>query len=353
MSRPDRCPTGSDLALAAATDWEAITAGFAPPVLLVSTVVGRGMYSLGEAIQERCSNPAAVSHIAVEDFLPQRAVTEDLRRYKWLSNHLPFLLYLVHTVPVFYYRKYLRERLRSGVDLQELKAKIEAVRPRTVVCISHRPAFWVSSLKKRAGMDFQLWGVLGEYGNTLGWKYIFWDRMNGFLSPLGREELDYPLPDHLAFRRVELPARKEYCELADRPGSSGCVLVVCGYWGQGSFVKLVNQLLAGNNGLKVHVVCGENVSVHEEMRRRFRTNPDVNVHGAVRSLVPLLQEAGCVVTKPGISTLLEAHAARRKIFLVKGIPVSEDNNARYAVRHFAAEWFDPAAFRRWQRTREA
>ena len=49
-----------------------------------------------------------------------------------------------------------------------------------------------------------------------------------------------------------------------------------------------------------------------------------------------------MVTKPGIATLLEAHAAGRKIFLVKGIPVSEDNNARYALRHFGAEWFNPS-----------
>jgi UDP-N-acetylglucosamine:LPS N-acetylglucosamine transferase len=72
----------------------------------------------------------------------------------------------------------------------------------------------------------------------------------------------------------------------------------------------------------------------------------------VPSLAPLLREAGCVVTKPGISTLLEAHAAGRKIFLVRGIPVAEDNNARYAARHFGAEWFEPGAFRRWRAASE-
>lgn len=335
-----------------AREWGEITAAFEPPVLLVSTIVGRGMYSLGEAVRERSPDPGAVTHFAVEAFLPRRAVIEDLRRYKWLSNHLPFLIYLVYTIPVFYYRKYLRESLRSGSDLRALRWKIESLAPRTVLCVSHRPAFWVSSLKKRAGLDFQLWGLLGEYGNTLGWRYIFWERMNGFLSPLDRGELGYPFPKDLTFRKVELPAREEYYRLAEHPGVRNCVLLICGSWGQGPIVELIDQLLVENDGLKVHAVCGENARVYDQARRRFDDLPNVEVHGDVESLVPLLEESACVVTKPGIATLLEAHAAGRKIFLVPGIPVSEDNNARHALRHFGAEWFDPVAFRRWRAASE-
>jgi hypothetical protein len=333
-------------------EWATIVSAFEPPVLLVSTFVGRGMYNLGEAVRERFPDPRAVTHVAIEEFLPPRAVTEDLRRYKWLSNHLPFLIYLVHTVPLFYYRKYLRESFRSGSDLLALRERIESLGVRTILCISHRPAFWVSSLRKRAGLDFELWGLLGEYGNTLGWRYIFWDQMKGFLSPMDREELSYPYPDGLVFRKVELPAREDFHRLIGQQGDRGCVLLVCGAWGQGPIVKIVDQLLAMEHSLKIHAVCGANLLARNEATRRFDGLPNVEVHGAVESLVPFLKEAACVVTKPGISTILEAHAAGRKIFLVKGIPVSEDNNARYALRHFGAEWFDPVAFDRWRATSE-
>jgi hypothetical protein len=60
-----------------------------------------------------------------------------------------------------------------------------------------------------------------------------------------------------------------------------------------------------------------------------------------------MRECAVLVTKPGISTLLEAHAAGRKIFLLRGMPVAEDNNARFAIRHFGAEWFHVDALCRW------
>ena len=320
-----------------------------PPVLIISTVVGRGMYTLGEAVRERLGDPAAVEHVAVEDHLPGSAVGEDLRRYKWISNRLPLLLNLIYTVPLFYYRKYLRESLFNWSDLASLKGMIEAAKPRTVLCISHRPAFWVSNLKRREKMDFQLWGLLGEYGSTLGWKYLFWKEINGFLSPLDRGELDYPFPQNIKVKTIDLPARRAYYKLADKPGAKGCVLLVCGFWGQGPILRLLKQLLAADSGLRVHVVCGENGTAYEQTRRAFHHRPNVRVHGAVESLIHLMGEAGCVITKPGISTILEAQAARRKLFLVKGIPVAENRyNAGFARAHFGAEWFTVESFRKWR-----
>lgn len=320
-----------------------------PPVLIVSTVVGRGMYTLGEAVRERLADPSAVELVAIEDLLPGSAVGEDLRRYKWISNRVPFLLALIYTIPLFYYRKYLRERWINWSDLRSLKQKIEAVNPRTVLCVSHRPAFWVSILKRREGMDFRLWGLLGEYGSTLGWKYLFWSEIDGFLSPLDRGELDYPFRSDMEFKTIDLPARRAYYDLAGKPGSKDCVLLVCGYWGQGPILRLLKQLLAIDPGLRVHVVCGENGSAYEQTRRAFSHLPNVRVHAAVGSLLHLMEEAGCVITKPGISTILESHAARRKLFLVKGIPVAENRyNAGFARTHFGAEWFTIDHFRRWR-----
>ena len=95
------------------------------------------------------------------------------------------------------------------------------------------------------------------------------------------------------------------------------------------------------------MICGENASEYQDAIRVGQGDASIAVHGVVDSLVPYLQTAGAVITKPGISTILEAHAAGRKIFLLPGMPVAETNNARYAIENFGAEWFAKRSFTSW------
>jgi hypothetical protein len=328
-------------------EFEDLSEHFEPPILIVSTVVGRGMYTIGEAIRQRLRDKHPVHHVPVEEFAPPAVVNEDLERYKYISNNFPVLLHLVYKVPLFYYRKYLRENLFNAADLGRLGEKIEAFGARTVICVSHRPAFWVSNLKRRKGLDLSVWGVLGEYGKNLGWKYLFWEQMNGFLSPVGRNALGFAPPHHVRFININLPARQEYHELAGVEGDSNSVLLVCGFWGQGPIAEIVQKLSGALPDLRVHAVCGENRKAYEKLRGLSEGNAKVQVYGVAPSLAPSLRECASVITKPGISTLLESHAAGRKIFLLKGMPVAEDNNARYAIEHFGAQWFDVETFKRW------
>ena len=133
------------------------------------------------------------------------------------------------------------------------------------------------------------------------------------------------------------------------PDGPNPVLLVCGYWSPGPIVQLLHTILADYPGLFVSVVCGENERAFRAAQEAFGPSPNVRIYGVVDTLVPLMAECSCVITKPGISTLLEAHAARRKLFLLKGMPVAEDNNARHALQHFAAEWFTRESFGRWFR----
>jgi hypothetical protein len=328
-------------------DIEHLSGHFEPPILIVSTIVGRGMYSIGEAIQERLRVRGDVYHVPVEEFVSSEVVNEDLKRYKFISNNFPFLLYLVYKIPLFYYRKYVREKTFASPNLQALERKIESLQIRTVICVSHRPAFWVSALKRRRNLDISVWGVLGEYGKNLGWKYQFWPQVNGFLSPIDRAALGFPLPDDLIFQNINLPARREYHELSATKGDKNRVLLVCGFWGQGPIMEVLRELSGALPDLKIDSVCGENVNACDKIRAFFGENSNVRAYGVVSSLAPFLRECGSVITKPGIATLIESHAARRKIFLLKGMPVAEDNNARFATRHLGAQWFDLGAFRSW------
>jgi UDP-N-acetylglucosamine:LPS N-acetylglucosamine transferase len=329
-----------------ADDIAAVLVGARAPVLVVSSVVGRGVYSIGEAIAQRLPAGSA-HHIAIEHYMPPAVVREDLQRYRWISNHVPILLYLVYKIPVFYKRKYLRERYLGAADLSALQAKIEEIDPATVICASHRPTFWVGSLRRRLKLKFALWCLQIEYGKNLGYRYQFWDQIERFMAPIDREELGFDLRETTRFSKVALPARLECYANAASPGNRHDVLLVCGYWGQGPLVRMTRRLHALDPRLTVHAVCGENQGAFRQLQTESRGNPRLDVHATVPSLDALMRQCGSVITKPGASTLLEAHASARKIFLLPGMPVAEDNNARFARKAFGATDFSREAFRRW------
>jgi hypothetical protein len=304
------------------------------------------MFSLGEAIAERIPPGVHVEHVDIESLLPPRGIEEDLNRYRVISSRWPWLLNLVYRVPIFYYRKYVREQV-APANLERLAEAVERCRPLTVICVSHRPAFWVSALKSRTGTNFQIWGVLGELGDNLGWRYLFWNCIDRFLSPVPAAELSCPFPESVQFTEIALPARRAYEELRETSPDPKRFLVVCGYWGQGPMSRITSQILETVPDSRVDVVCGENTGLHAKASRVFRGNHRVALHGCVDSMLPLMRACAAIVTKPGISTLLEAHAAKRKIFLLRGMPVAEDNNARYFICNFGAEWFSVDALRRW------
>jgi hypothetical protein len=325
---------------------DAVLRGAEQPVLIVSTKVGRGMYSIGEALLERLGACPGSRHVAIEDYLPARAVNEDLQRYKLISNHAKLLLTLVYKLPFFYWRKYLRESLVGLGDLARLRDEIASTGIKTVICVSHRPAFWLSKLKRQTGLSFALWGLLGEYGKSLGWRYLFWDQVDGFMSPVPEYQTGLSLPMHVQLVSIDLPARREYEDLAQSAPGATDVLVTCGYWGQGPFVRLVWAVRRALPRVRCHVVCGENRLARRLLESLFRDDPLLQVYGVVDGLVPLLRCSRAIITKPGISTLIEAHAAKRKIFLVPGMPVAEANNARFALQRFGAERFSAEKLRR-------
>jgi len=331
--------------------WDEVLSGLEPPILLLSTHVGRGMYTLGQALMQRLPEGTEAAHHPIEDFLPQKAVAEDVKRYKKISNDYRFLLYLIYKVPFFYWRKLFRERHLSRTDLSPLQAKIEGMGAKTVLCVSHRATFWASDLKDLKGMDYRIHCLLGEYGSNLGYRYLFWGSIDGFLSPVGRRETGLTLPAHASFTKIELPARLEYERLADTPGDPKKTLLVCGFWGQGPIGEIIEKIRGELPDQKIIAVCGENCEMKDRLQKEWGGKDGIRVEGQVDSLAPLMSECASIITKPGISTILESHAAGRKAFLLPGMPVAEDNNARYAVGNFGAEWFSPKALARWRQGR--
>ena len=141
--------------------------------------------------------------------------------------------------------------------------------------------------------------------------------------------------------------QKRYEQLAEKQGDRNSVLIVCGFWGQGPFETITKTIEESSPSINVFVVCGENREEYLKMMKKYGNDERIRIYSKVDDLSEFISKCGCIITKPGISTLLEAHAAKRKIFLLKGMPVAEDNNARYAIENFGAEWFTEDSFKKW------
>ena len=332
---------------------EEVTNDWFPPILIVSKRVGMGNVSVGKAIEEKLFNKGAVHHLIIEDLLPPKAVEEDLIRYRFIANNFPFLLTLIYRIPLFYYRKLLREKILRSTHLDTLKEKIESLGIKSVIGISHRPTFWLSVLKKRYGLDFALCGVLTEFGRTLGWKYIFWEVVDGYLAYFDKDSLDYDFAPQLKYYKIEPPCRKVFYEVAKNSGDKNKVVFIAGYWGQvfcAKALKIINQLLKELPHLHIIAICGTNEKLFRKLTSSFGNNPRVEIYGKVDSIAGFLKQCASIITKPGFSTIVEAHVARRPIFLLKGMPVAEDHNASYAIKYFGAQWFSKAGFKVWHRS---
>jgi hypothetical protein len=320
--------------------------GLAKPVLVLSSRAGRGNTSIAEAICEHFLEPASVVHRSIEDFLPPAIVAEDLSRYRVISDHFPLLLAAMYKIPFFYARKLEREKRRT-TRLGALERFLSANGIRTIVCVSHRQAFWAAVVKRNTGSRIALHGVLTEFGPTPGWKYVFWDQIDGFVSPLPADALGDMLPSTVPVQWLALPARAAFYALPRVSAPQGQCLLMGGLWGQGRLEDALQLLVTHFPQLGVQVVCGDNDRLARKLKARFGHRPTIAVHGLVDALAPLLARCSSVVTKPGMGTLLEARAARRKIFLFPGMPVAEDQNARHAIAHFGAEWLTVTGFERW------
>jgi UDP-N-acetylglucosamine:LPS N-acetylglucosamine transferase len=315
---------------------------FNEPVLVVTTSAGGGAVSIGDALVEMMADKK-VKRIKLEEYLPKRAAIEDFERYKKIVKHAPWLLNIIYRVPIFYLRKYLRERFFFKDDLKTLEKVINRYKPKTIVCISHRTLFWLSILKEKKRYNFKLWGFLSEYGDNIGYRYLFWNQVDGFISPVEKERLSYPFDKKVRFIHCEIPARKKFYKI--KAGSKSSVLIVNGLWGQMDVEYIIRDLRSYKEDIRIDVICGENQDLYRKIRKMEDYN--LRVYMVVGSLVQHLKKAASIITKPGLATLIEANASKRKIFLLRGLPVAEDNNARYAIENFEAQWFDIDSFARW------
>lgn len=316
------------------------------PVLILSSCAGGGNYAVGEAMRERLGGGVNVVHMPIEKIISKALYAKHFRRYRDICLYAPRLLYSIYYFPLNYIWGYLEELLFQRIDLEMLKNAITRSGARTVICTNHRACFWVSALKRRKAVTVSLWGFVTDYYINAGWRFIFWDRCEFVFGPI-KTKWKFPGPLSDKYLQAALPLKNGFYAINDEKASNDRVLIIGGEWGLGPIAHTVRVLFETFPHISMHVVCGENKDLFGRLQARYAKIDTVHLYEKHGSLISLLENCSAVITKPGAIFLTEAFQAKKKIFLLEGLPVVEQKNARYAVQNFGATRFSIKNFKRW------
>lgn len=315
------------------------------PILILSSRAGRGNYAVAEEMRRRLASGGPVRHDSIEGLISPALQKRHFDRYRSICFRAPWLLYVIYIFPINYFLSYIHECFFNSVCLDALQELIIRHKIRTVICTNHRSCFWVSVLKKRRSVSVFLQAILTDYYMGAGWRFLFWDQVDSFSGPMDKSSI--PPPYRKKYSREKLSLSDDYDKMDPRRASVNNILVMGGGWGLGSIEHVVRQVSAHIPGVSMHVVCGQNEGLFRRLSQCYGNDDTVHLYQELDSLSCLMGSCASVITKPGGVALTEAFAAHKKIFLIKGLPVIEEKNARYAMKHFGASLFSLKNFLDW------
>jgi len=114
------------------------------------------------------------------------------------------------------------------------------------------------------------------------------------------------------------------------------VLMVAGSYGVSKEIKKISEKLMKEDRLSILIVCGRNLQLYEQLKKKYQHERFIRVFGYVTNLAELLELATCVITKPGGIILSEAVAKNVPIVLPCTTPGQETENAQFFQQQNAA-----------------
>lgn len=319
-----------------------------PHVLILSSRAGAGNERVAEALRIRLNLPPE-SHHRIEDLIGKQLKKRHFDRHRFLCQNFPSVIGCIHGSPISYRFKFLRETRdpQTLKNLSDLERTIRNGDFRTVIAANHRAAFWAAMLRQSNRIQTSLFGLVTDFAFSQGWIQNLWNQIDGFAGPPDLEGIPKALLPK--FKPAPMATHPDFDRSGCKP--KGTILVTGGGWGLGPIDRVALKLSQALPSKTIHIACGDNTRLFARLTRESVGRQNLKVHGWLPTLADLMRDAAAVITRPGASTLAEAHAAGTRIFLLPGLPVIEEANARHAVRVFGAEtyttkrvwdWLEPA-----------
>ncbi|MED4599894.1 glycosyltransferase [Paenibacillus validus] len=215
------------------------------------------------------------------------------------------------------------------LGIQKLMKVILQEKPDVIV--STFPFGGISDQLKRRGMSILTFTILTDFVLHNRWLYSIPDRFYVATEDLRREMIERGIPGDI-ITVSGIPIREPFYETS-RPREDGesepSVLIMAGAYGVLRDLKKITGQLLSAAGVRIHVVCGKNDKLKNELQASFAADPRVRLYGFVDDIHKLMSRSSCIVTKAGGITLSEAIHINVPIIIFKPFPGQEKENASY------------------------
>jgi len=317
-------------------------------VLFMYIAISSGHQRAAEAVMNalRQLNPRVSSH-GIDSFTHAYPVLGPLvsRMYLEMLEHTPQIWsYLYDNPTVEEATREIRQALNVFGKGKIFKL-LKKYHPRALVCTQALPVAVLSALRQKGKIKIPLIGVVTDFG-----VHSYWLSKHVDLYLVGSEDIKRDMVRRgVRENRIlvtGIPIDPAFAAGGHKPlerqklgldPETPTVMIMGGSKGLGPVDEIVTALRDLPTPLQLIVVCGQNRSMLKKLQREFGDDPAVRLYGFTRNVPKLMDCADLLVTKPGGLTCAESMAKGLPMVIIRPIPGQEERNARYLLKHGAAE----------------
>jgi len=319
-------------------------------VLIFHTTAGHGHLKAAESIEAklRQEHPdVVVKTWNALDFFPPLVKKLYVDSYVWMVTSAPFLwgfFYAMSDNKRWYFITAMKRRIFNGWVGGRLAAQIREVSPDVVVSTHFLAPEVCSALKKQGQLRAKTITMVTDFMVHRFWIFANTDQyavacdetknnlIKEGIQPERIQVTGVPVGDQFS-RRKDSRAMKEKFGLSP---DQNTVLFTSGGMGATAIEKLVDHVIKSDDTLQVLVICGNNAKLRIAVDERVSGNPRVKVFDFVDNMDELMDAADIIVGKAGGSTVSEALAKGKPLFILSPVPGQETLNTEVLTKRGAA-----------------
>lgn len=306
-------------------------------VLILTASTGEGHNQAARSLEEKYEEKGYITY-KLDFFKDTSKVMNKLVAdgYRVLAQNFPgFYGVLYRAVD----RKSFNRLTRAGYMAikRQVYRRIEEIDPDVIIATHPFAVGLIDQLKAKNRIDCSFISVVTDFKAHYAYVAPTVDAYITGSEYTKKTLVDRNIPESKIYP-YGIPVKKAFQGYTEpkyiRPESGGKfhVLVMGGSMGSKDIAKVVKRLVMESENYYLDVVCGRNQSLYTSLMRKYSDAVEKNkltIHGFVKNIPEMMDEADIIVTKPGGLTTTEALSKKLPMIIPFAIPGQEKENADF------------------------